>query len=141
MKFVRKPSKRIKRKLVNPSIKFDFKRMKKLIDSDGFLSNVFYKQSGDEIHRARVLFNTYVIGDSIMELRYRGRRIGSNPPPVVIYDKLLGIEAHKRHGKFKGQDFYHDFKKNTEAMVLGNPDGSLTIKSTKGKRLWKKFNY
>jgi hypothetical protein len=69
--------------------------------------------------------------------------IGRNPArkPVVIYDKLLGIEAHKRHGKFKGQDFYHDFKKNTEAMVLGNPDGSLTIKSTKGKRLWKRFSY
>ena len=60
---------------------------------------------------------------------------------TIIYDKLLGIEARKSHGKFKGQNFFHDFKKNTDAMVVGNPDGSLTIKSSKGKRLWKKFKY
>jgi len=70
-------------------------------------------------------------------------RIGPkhNPPQTIIYDKLLGIEARKSHGKFKGQNFFHDFKKNTDAMVVGNPDGSLTIKSSKGKRLWKKFKY
>ena len=64
-----------------------------------------------------------------------------NPQPIIIYDKLLGIEARKSHGKFKGQNFKHDFKSKTDAMVLGNPDGSLTIKSKKGKRLWRNFNY
>ena len=60
---------------------------------------------------------------------------------TLIYDKLLGIEARKGHGKFSGQNFKHDFKSKTDAMVLGNPDGSLTIRSKKGKRLWKKFDY
>lgn len=72
-----------------------------------------------------------------------GPRTQKNPAhkSVIIYDKLLGIEAHKSHGKFKGQNFFHDFKKDTSAMVIGNPDGSLTIRSNKGKRLWKKFKY
>jgi hypothetical protein len=61
--------------------------------------------------------------------------------PTIIYDRLLSIEAHKSHGKFKGQNFVHDFKKDTDAQVLGNSDGSLTIISKKGKRLWKRFNY
>lgn len=60
---------------------------------------------------------------------------------TLIYDKLLGIEARKQHGKFKGENFRHDFKHDTDAVVMGNPDGSLTIRSKKGKRLWKKFNY
>jgi len=68
-------------------------------------------------------------------------RCKPNPKPVVIYDKLLDISARKGHGKFAGQNFKHDFKSKTDAMVLGNPDGSLTIRSKKGKRLWKKFNY
>ena len=61
--------------------------------------------------------------------------------PVIIYDKLLGIEARKSHGKFAGENFKHDFKSKTDAIVLGNPDGSLTIRSKKGKRLWKNFEY
>jgi len=71
------------------------------------------------------------------------RRMKKNPSsqPVVIYDRLLGIEAQKRSGQFKGENFRHDFKNKTDAVVLGNPDGSLTIRSTKGKRLWKKFKY
>lgn len=60
---------------------------------------------------------------------------------ALIYDKLLTIEAHKSHGKFKGQNFYHDFKRDTDAVVMGNPDGSLTIRSKKGKRLWRRFKY
>ncbi len=64
-----------------------------------------------------------------------------NPPSTIIYDKLLGIEARKGHGKFAGQNFKHDFRSKTDAQVLGNPDGSLTIRSKKGRRLWKKFNY
>ncbi len=69
------------------------------------------------------------------------RAVERNPKSVIIYDKLLGIEARKGHGKFSGQNFKHDFKDKTDAVVLGNPDGSLTIRSKKGKRLWKKFDY
>ena len=80
---------------------------------------------------------------TLVKRRGKISKVRKNPSPksVVIYDKLLGIEAQKGSGKFKGQHFRHDFKHKTDAMVLGNPDGSLTIKSTKGKRLWKKFNY
>ncbi len=71
------------------------------------------------------------------------RKLKKNPvhKSAIIYDKLLTIEARKEHGKFKGQNFYHDFKKDTDAVVMGNPDGSLTIRSKKGKPLWKRFNY
>ncbi len=70
-------------------------------------------------------------------------KIRKNPSPksTLIYDKLLGIEARKSHGKFKGENFRHDFKHDTDAVVMGNPDGSLTIRSKKGKRLWRRFNY
>ncbi len=62
------------------------------------------------------------------------KKLKRNPihKPVVIYDKLLGIEARKGRGKFAGQNFKHDFKPGTDAMVIGNPDGSLTIRSKKG---------
>jgi len=69
------------------------------------------------------------------------RSVNPAKKSVIIYDRLLGIEARKSHGKFKGQNFFHDFKKDTGTMVVGNPDGSLTIRSNKGKRLWKRFNY
>jgi len=68
-------------------------------------------------------------------------RCNPNPKPVVIYDKLLSVEARKSHGKFKGENFTHDFKHNTDAVVIGLPSGDLLIKSRKGKRLWRKFNY
>lgn len=61
--------------------------------------------------------------------------------PVVIYDKLLEISAVKKHGKFKGESFKHNFRKDTDAVVLGLKDGSLKIVSKAGKPLWKKFNY
>jgi len=79
----------------------------------------------------------------IISKKHPKRKLKRNPvhKPVVIYDKLLGIEARKSHGKFAGENFKHDFKSKTDAMVLGNPDGSLTIRSSKGKRLWKNFKY
>lgn len=73
--------------------------------------------------------------------RHRPKIYKSNPPSTLIYDKLLTIDAYKGHGKFKGKKFYHDFKHDTDAVVIGNPDGSLTIKSKKGKKLWRNFNY
>lgn len=75
------------------------------------------------------------------------RRMKHNPPPgaVEIYDKVIAIEAQKNgRGKslFPKEFFRHDFKKNkTSASIYGLPDGSLLIKSKRGKRLWKKFKY
>lgn len=78
-------------------------------------------------------------------VKRRGKRakVKKNPSsqPTLIYDKLLGIEARKGHGKFKGENFRHDFKHDTDAVVMGLPSGDLLIKSKNGKRLWKKFNY
>ncbi len=73
------------------------------------------------------------------------RELRKNPPPgaVVIYDKICAIEAQKgKNSNWPNEFFRHDFSKDkTAARVYGLPDGSLLIKSTKGKRLWKKFKY
>ena len=61
----------------------------------------------------------------------------------VIYNKVISIEAQKGKSSLWPREFFrHDFKKDkTAARVIGNPDGSLTIRSVNGKRLWKEFNY
>jgi hypothetical protein len=72
------------------------------------------------------------------------RRIKCNPPgAVVIYDKIISIEAQKgKRSNFPREFFRHDFQKDkTSAKIYGMPDGSLKIVSTKGRKLWKKFNY
>lgn len=94
------------------------------------------------VHIANLINKKYGLNLTVVDIR----RIvfGQKNPvsqPTLIYDKLLGIEARKQHGKFKGENFRHDFKHDTDAVVMGNPDGSLTIRSKKGKRLWKRFNY
>jgi hypothetical protein len=73
------------------------------------------------------------------------RKVKRNPvhKPVVIYDKLLKMSAY-RDGTFpKGHrgHFKHDFKHDTDARILGMPDGSLRIVSKRGKPLWKEINY
>ncbi len=83
----------------------------------------------------------YRTGKQLRISKETRKSVERNPAPALIYDKLLTIEARKEHGKFKGQNFYHDFKKDTDAVVMGNPDGSLTIRSKKGKPLWKRFSY
>ena len=66
-----------------------------------------------------------------------------NPPHgKVIYDKILSIEAEKgSRSNFPHEQFRHDFKGSSEAKVIGLEDGSLLVKSTKGKRLWKELDY
>lgn len=81
--------------------------------------------------------------------RNPGKKSISKPNPrsnlrdgVVIYDKLIEIKAEKgNHSNFPGEKYYHPFKGNTAAKVIGMPDGSLRIVSTKGKMLWKNFDY
>jgi len=68
-----------------------------------------------------------------------------NPPQgkVEIYDKVTSIEAQKGNKSlWPREHFRHDFRKNkSAAKVYGMPDGSILIKSTKGKKLWKNFDY
>jgi hypothetical protein len=72
-------------------------------------------------------------------------RIRKNPPSgaVPIYDKIISIRAQKgKRSLWPRENFEHNFQKDkTSASIYGLPDGSLLIKSKKGKRLWKKFNY
>ncbi len=58
---------------------------------------------------------------------------------VEIYENILAIEAQKgKKSNYPGEKFRHDFS-HSGTKVLGLPDGSLKIISTKGKKLWKKF--
>ena len=57
---------------------------------------------------------------------------------VQIYDRIIEIRAQKgKDSEYPGELFKHRFRRGTE--ILGNPDGSLTIRNKKGKRLWRKF--
>jgi len=64
-----------------------------------------------------------------------------NPPGrTEIYDNILAIEAKKgKNSLWPNEKFRHDFKGG--ATVDGLPDGSLHIRSKKGKRLWKNIDY
>ena len=66
-----------------------------------------------------------------------------NPPhQVELYDQLLEIRAKKgKNSLWPKERFRHSFKAKSKARVLGNPDGSLTIRSSTGKPLWKMFDY
>lgn len=62
--------------------------------------------------------------------------------PVKIYDQLIEIKAKKGKGSlWPGERFKHPFKSKSKAAIYGNKDGSLTIKSKTGKRLWDNFDY
>ena len=66
-----------------------------------------------------------------------------NPPRssgTVIYDRITAIEATKgKKSLWPEEDFRHDFKDG--GQVVGLPNGDLLIKKTKGKKLWKNFEY
>lgn len=73
---------------------------------------------------------------------FRSTKITNPPRGKVIYDKILSIEAEKgSRSNFPHEQFRHDFKGSSEAKVIGLEDGSLLVKSTKGKRLWKELDY
>ncbi len=59
---------------------------------------------------------------------------------VEIYGKILEIRAQKGPGSlWPGKWFKHPF--TSVAKVYGLPDGSILIKSTSGRDLWKHFEY
>ena len=61
---------------------------------------------------------------------------------TVIYDTIHAVEAQKgSRSLWPFENFRHDFKSKSRAIMLGLSDGSILIKSVKGKRLWKKFKY
>ena len=71
-------------------------------------------------------------------------RVNCNPRKGVIeiYGNILAIEARKGKGSlWPNERFRHGFKSKSEAAIFGLPDGSILIKSKKGKRLWKNFKY
>lgn len=66
------------------------------------------------------------MGASIEEYR-------DNPPATEIYRNIVEIRAQKADGKL----YRHPFGKGS--TIWGLPNGTLLIKSRKGKRLWKNF--
>lgn len=88
---------------------------------------------------------TYYIGkaDAHQESANESRLRGINPrrnPPTVIYEDIEAIDAQKgKDSLWPKEKFRHEFKKG--ARVLGLANGDLLIKSKKGKKLWKEFDY
>lgn len=69
-------------------------------------------------------------------------RLRRNPVdrPIEIYGDILAIEAIKGNKSlWPNEKFRHDFKSGSK--IYGLPDGSILIKSTNGKKLWKMFDY
>ena len=57
-----------------------------------------------------------------------------------IYDNVLAIEAQKgKDSLWPKELFKHKFKSGSH--IYGLEDGSILIKSSKGKRLWKNIDY
>lgn len=104
----------------------------------------------DRIARGQIATGIEHIHLGIRELKVRiedlkRELLKKNPSqgPVEIYNKIISIEAQKgQKSNFPKKLFRHDFSKDkTAAKIYGLPDGSLLVKSTKGKKLWKKFDY
>ncbi len=53
------------------NVKFDFGKMMKFIDKDGFLEYVFKTMKGTDKVKANALFNTHILGISNMEREYK----------------------------------------------------------------------
>ena len=53
-----------------------------------------------------------------------------------VYADLLYVEARKRDDP--GTVYFHEFKPG--ARIIGRPDGSLTVRSSAGRRLWNYFD-
>jgi hypothetical protein len=66
---------------------FDYEKMRKLIDSDLFLTQEFNRLPGTPEKKAEVIFNTYVAGDSVMERNYESGGVSKamfeEPAPIT----------------------------------------------------------
>jgi 3'-phosphoadenosine 5'-phosphosulfate sulfotransferase len=65
-----------------------------------------------------------------------------------IYDNVQQIKARKgKRSLWPNEQFYHNFEEGAEILGIGESGqyklkkGDLVIRSRRGKRLWKKFQY
>ncbi len=65
-----------------------------------------------------------------------------------IYGEITQIKARKgKKSLWPGEAFQHDFEEGAEVLGIGETGqyklkkGDLVIRSRKGKRLWKNFDY
>jgi len=59
-----------KERIINELIKFDAKKMERYMEGDKFLTSQLKMIKGDKGRKLEVLFNTYVLGDSVEERKY-----------------------------------------------------------------------
>lgn len=63
------------------------------------------------------------------------KAMGENPRrPILLPMKSLEVRYRRAAGAHKGDLFKHRYGKGVRAF--GNPDGSVLLKSTNGKKLW-----
>lgn len=92
------------------------------------------KEVGDPVQAKKMVERWYqgkLQGEAI---RARKNPIAIYNKPRVIYGRCLALYAQKTSGPYAGQRFKHTFK--NPVLVIGNPDGSVLLKSTVGKKLW-----
>jgi hypothetical protein len=70
------------------------------------------------------------------------RKTKKNPPvrpekPFLLYDHIAQVRGEKENGRYAGR-YYHNFSKKHKVHAYGLPDGSVILKSSDGKSLWKK---
>jgi len=119
----------------------------------------FYVYQDGKHYLGKVIAKSITAVDKALKKRYTAAQIkriqvfeegkgkGSKRPymqnaPELIYDRIIEIKAQKGDKSlWPGGLFKHSFKSGSRAQILGNPDGSLTVRSTNGTKLWKKFDY
>lgn len=123
------------------TIKHGGKHLKVLIDvrkyPDGNLHiSTRYHRPGymDQVGPVLSQMDAEIDSRGVVHGRNTGKRkYAANPPLTEVYRDIIEIRARKSDGRL----YKHPFGKG--AAIYGMPDGSLLVKSRKGKRLWKNF--
>lgn len=113
-----------------------------------FVNKQDEKLMKDELHlnkkiTLRDLLNLAIDQDKISLADVPKGWVWNNPKKEVrLYSNAIEIKARKGADSLWPDEYFkHDFKESNDVEVYGMPDGTLKLKSAKGKPLWKWFEY